>query len=198
MRIWVQAGGALAKLSFKQKGGSGLEWWGVETYFDGVKDTRVLAEVLDDPSQDAGRGVAGGEDHADDVVGYLLVGEAFFVTHKRSKKVAVLVLLVVVVQLPPGGEDFGQDLSQLLPGFHCLVKQCPWDVDGHRIVSLLQNVVTTLQILPVQYFVFPKYRKQRNIESELQQKNKIRPKKLQRETGDLKNCFSLLSLGFGD
>lgn len=97
-----------------------------EIYRDGLEDARVLAKVLDDPGQDAGGGVAGGEDDADDVVGDLLVGEALLVAHEGPEQV-----IVVELHLPPGDQDLGQDLSQLLPGLHGLVEQGAREVDGH-------------------------------------------------------------------
>jgi len=47
----------------------------MSTYDDGLEHRGVVAEELDHPGEDAGGGVAGGEDDADDVVGDLGVGE---------------------------------------------------------------------------------------------------------------------------
>lgn len=38
---------------------------------------------------------------------------------------------MISLLLPPRGEDFSQDLSQLLPGFHGLVEERSGEVDGH-------------------------------------------------------------------
>nr|GMD77961.1 hypothetical protein Iba_chr13cCG8380 [Ipomoea batatas] len=37
-------------------------------------------------------------------------------------------------------QDFPQDLSQLLPGFHGFVEERSWDVNRHRIVALLEGL----------------------------------------------------------
>ena len=134
------------------------------SYRDSLQNTRVFAQILEDPCQHTGSSVSGREDDAYDVVCNLFICEPFFVSHERSQQV-----VVITVRLPPCWEDFSQDLSQFLPCFHWFVKERSRNVYGHWIIPLLKNVVAFLEFLSVQNFIFSKYGQQCNIESVLQQ-----------------------------
>lgn len=66
-----------------------MDGWDLKSYDDGLEDRGILGEVFQDPGEDAGGGVPGGEDYADDVVGDLFVCQGFGVFHEGCQEIVM-------------------------------------------------------------------------------------------------------------
>lgn len=97
------------------------------SHLDGFQKLRVVVEELEDPGEHAGSRVLGSEQHADDVVGDLVVRErrpaVVAVAHEGVQEV-VVVALVVAPPRTPLRQDAAQDRAQPPPRLHaCMSKR---------------------------------------------------------------------------
>ncbi|GER57637.1 pol polyprotein [Striga asiatica] len=71
---------------------------------------------------------------------------------------------MTLLHLPPQHHHMGQYSGQILSGLHGPVKECARNINGQRVVPLLELIVTPLEILSTNHFFLSEYGKQRHIE----------------------------------